>query len=455
MKNKKVIIALIVVALLAGGWIFLRLSGQRAQARALSELQTVQAERGSLTATVGGTGTVRANQTGVLNWQTSGLVDQINVKVGDQVEPDQVLATLAKTSLPQNVILAQADITDAQKALDDLVTNAETAKANALQSIATYAQQVRDAQYQLDNLTILTNQADMEAMESLEVMENRLNQARDAFEPFKFKPSGDSTRQDFKEKLDEAQSDYNAAVRRVEYEYQLQVSKANLEKAKRDYAKWKDGPDPNDVAAAETRVAAAQATLDLARLAAPFVGTITEVQIKPGDQVVAGKIAFRLDDLSHLLVDVQISEVDINRIQVGQKVNLTFDAILNKEYHGVVSEVAQVGSAEQGIVDFTVTVELNDPDQDVKPGMTAAVNVVVSQLEDVLVVPNRAVRLLEGKRVVYVLRNGKPEPVEVTLGASSDTMSEVQAGDLKVGDPVVLNPPTVFQQNGPPPFVHQ
>ena len=85
--------------------------------------------------------------------------------------------------------------------------------------------------------------------------------------------------------------------------------------------------------------------------------------------------------------------------------------------------------------------------------MTAAVNIVVSQLEDVLLVPNRAVRALEGVRVVYILKDGVLYPVEITLGASSETMSEVIAGELKAGDQIVLNPPTVFEQNGPPPFV--
>jgi HlyD family secretion protein len=182
---------------------------------------------------------------------------------------------------------------------------------------------------------------------------------------------------------------------------------------------------------------------------------ITQAESKTGDQTAPGITAFRLDDLSHLLVDVQVSEVDINRIQVGQDVSLVFDAILNKEYHGAVSEVALVGTTSQGVVDFTVTVELTDADAAVKPGMTAAVNIVVSQLKDVLLVPNRAVRLVENKRVVYVLHGSLPEPVEVQLGASSETSSEVIDGELKEGDAILLNPPAVFEQNGPPPFVQR
>lgn len=85
------------------------------------------------------------------------------------------------------------------------------------------------------------------------------------------------------------------------------------------------------------------------------------------------------------------------------------------------------------MVDFNVTVELTNPDEQVKPGMTAAVNVVVSQLSDVLLVPNRAVRFKNGDQVVYLLRDGQVVPVVIQLGASSDTDSQVVDGELKVG----------------------
>jgi HlyD family secretion protein len=134
---------------------------------------------------------------------------------------------------------------------------------------------------------------------------------------------------------------------------------------------------------------------------------------------------------------------------------VTFDAIPGVEYRGVVSEVALVGTSVQDVVDFIVTVELADPDEVVKPGMTAAVNIAVSQLEDVLLIPNRAVRVVDGNRVVYILKDGQPTPVEITLGASSETSSQVIEGDLQEGDLVVLNPPLVFDQNGPPAFMQR
>jgi HlyD family secretion protein len=101
-----------------------------------------------------------------------------------------------------------------------------------------------------------------------------------------------------------------------------------------------------------------------------------------------------------------------------------------------------------------VTVELVDADEAIKPGMTAAVNITVDQIEDVLLVPNRAVRVVDGQRIVYVLRDGELEPVEIILGVSSESYSEIVGGDLQEGDPIVLNPPMIFDTTGgPPPFV--
>jgi HlyD family secretion protein len=87
--------------------------------------------------------------------------------------------------------------------------------------------------------------------------------------------------------------------------------------------------------------------------------------------------------------------------------------------------------------------------------MTAAINIIVERLQDVLLVPNRAVRVKDGQRVVYILKNGIPEPVSITLGASSETDSEVVEGELQAGDRIVLNPPENFEFGQEPAFVRQ
>ncbi len=91
--------------------------------------------------------------------------------------------------------------------------------------------------------------------------------------------------------------------------------------------------------------------------------------------------------------------------------------------------------------------------ESVKPGMTAAVNIIAERLEDVLLVPNRAVRVEDGQRVVYILVDGIPQPVIITLGASSETDSEVLDGKVEAGDKIVLNPPLQFEFGQEPSFI--
>lgn len=245
---------------------------------------------------------------------------------------------------------------------------------------------------------------------------------------------------------------------------EIAVLEANLADVQREWERVKDGPTLDDIATAEARVTAAQALLNLTYITAPFDGVITEVNIQPGDQINPGAMAFRLDDISCLQVDLQVSEIDINSVEVGQEVILTFDAVLAKEYHGQVVYVSPVGLEIDGVVNFEVTVELMDADSAVRPGMTSSVNIEIGRVENALLVPNQAIRSLDGQRVVYMFGDGIPLgypadpqggrsssplgglpsntilPVPITVGVSSENYSEVVGGDLAEGDEILLDP---------------
>jgi HlyD family secretion protein len=420
-KYRTLLIILLVVIIGAAAFLWAR----NARAETSSTFETSPIKHGNLTATIGATGTVRAQQSATLIWQAAGTVENVDAKVGDLVMADKVLAELAKDSLPQTLILAQADLVSAQKALDDL-NNSSTALAQA-------AVDLRDTQaaydkalnyyeslfksYKYDKLVFLRKMTPFGVKMIPEIKK------------VKVKKGDEETIQKAKENMD--------------------LAEAKVNDAQRAYDLLKGG-NADEILAAQARVDAAKATINLSRVIAPFNGTVTETYPLPGDQVTAGQTAFRLDDLSHLLVDVSVSEVDINSVEVGQPVTLTFDAILGKTYNGKVVEVATVGTEEQGVVSFKVTVELTDADEQVKPGMTAAVNITVEQINDAILIPNRAVRLVDSERVVYILVDGKPVKMDVRLGASSDTMSVVLVGDLKDGDLVILNPPVEFAPGGGP-----
>jgi HlyD family secretion protein len=379
------------------------------------------------------------------------------------VNAGQSLASLAQTSLAQGIILAQVDLINAQKALEEL-EDTDLALAQAEKSLADAQKRLKDTQYRFDNIDSAAPEVDIDSAKAAVTLANsQLDKAQDRYRPYEKKSEDNVIRATLLNQVAEAQKKYDAAVRRLNNllgttpDTDVAVINADLNLAQTQVAEFlqeierlKSGPDPDDILALQTRILAAQATLNLATLTAPFSGTVTAVKVKVGDQVQPGTPAFRLDDLSHLLVDVNVPEVDINRVELGQGATLTFDSTPGKEYQGVVVEVSPVGAQALDAVEFMVTLELTDPDQDVRPGMTAAVNFIVEQINGVLQVPNRAVRILDGKRVVYLLVDDTPTPVEITLGASSDTMSEIISGDLKAGDEVILNPPVEFENSGPP-----
>ena len=455
---KRIITILIIVAVLAVGGYFGLRAFQKAQAAAAGAFQTAEVTRGDLTVIVGATGSVRANQSGVIAWQTTGRIGEITVKVGDQVKAGQTLARLDPRNLPQSIILARADLVNAQRELDNLL-HSNTASAQAYQNLVAAQKELEDAQDKRASLQYARTSRDTieVARANLALAEDEVKKAQEFYDQVANRPENDLLRAqalsalaDAKKKRDRNKANLEYLIGKpdelevAEADARVKMAEARLADAQREWERLKDGPDKRDIEAAQARVAAIQSTLDQVDLEAPFAGTVTEVRSKPGDEVTPGAISFRIDDLSHLLVDVQVTEVDINRISVGQKARLTFDAIQGKEYEGQVTEVGQVGTNVQGVVNFTVTVELLTSDSQVRPGMTAAVNLVTDELKDVVLVPNRAVRLRNGKRVVYLLKNGLPEVTEIRLGSTSDQYSQVLEG-VKPGDVLVLNPPTEFQ----------
>lgn len=465
---KKKIIILLIIAIVATGIFFgVRYLQENATKNMASSFQTATVTRGNLTSLVGATGTVRSNQSALVSWLTNGNIEEINFELGDTVRADQVLATLSQSSLSQSVILAEADLVMAKQNLDNLL-NSTLAQAQAQANLANATDALDDAETrrQSKEYQRASQNTIDEAYANYIVALDYAKEWEKRYDNVDHLAEDDPTRASALAEWAAAKA--NAARAEANWRYaqglpsqnEIDIAEGNLALAQaqyndalREWERLKDGPDPDDIAAAEARIAALEATLDMKNLRAPFAGTITEIRSKVGDQVAPGTVSFRIDDLSRLLVDVEIPEIDINRIKEGMKARISFDAVNDKEYEGVVTQVAQVANITAGIVDFTITIELTDADESVRPGMTAAVNIVIEEIEDVVIIPNRAVRLLEGQRVVYVLKPGElvPSPVEITIGASSDLQSEVIEGDIEVGDTLVLNPPTEFNPpNGGP-----
>ena len=455
---KTLLIALVVVVIAGGGYYYWQ---TRQQASQDSKYQTVAAGRGNLTASVGATGTVRAGQSTDLTWLTSGRVETVAGTIGAKVKTDEVMATLMQTSMSQNIILAEADLITAKKNLEDLLASS-TSLAQAQQKLAIAKQSVEDTQEKVDSITFdrASDNLIQQTQANIDLAKRDLTRAEDNYKLYTKKPDGDSgkaqallTLTNARQRLTDLTNTQNwytgkaTALDAEKYRADLAVAQAQMADAQREVDRLKNGPSQDDIAAAKARVAAAQSTLNQSKIVAPFDGVITQANAVSGDMVSPGTLAFRVDDLSQLLVDLQISEVDINNITIGQDVTISFDAVQGKTYTGQVSKISQAGTTSGSGVNFTVTVKLTESDENIKPGMTAAVNITVREVNNALIVQNRAVRQVNGKRVVYILKDQKPVAVEIRLGATSDSTSEVVGGDLKEGDLVIQNPPSA---NGGP-----
>lgn len=455
-KSRKLwIIPVVLVVAVAGYFGYNYYRSKQASANQVT-FRTMTLQPGTVTNTVAATGQLRTNQEGVVAWQTSGTVNAVNVNLGDTVQAGQIIATLDPTTVAQSTITAQANLAADQQALDNLMQST-TSQAQAQQALATAQAAVTTAQNTYDGLAYPRGtQTDIEnAQTTYELAQTRLAQANSSYEKVANYPTTDPRRVSALNSLTSAQNSMNQALANLNWLQgkptsqdiataagNLAVAKSQLADAQRAWDLVKNGPNPADVAAAKAKIESDQAAIASMAVTAPFSGTITNLPVMPGDQVAAGTEAFQIDDMNKLFVDLQVNEVDINKIKVGQPASLTFDAIANKTYTGVVTQVGVVGTTTSGVVNYTVTVQVTNPDDQVKPGMTAAANVVSSSVSNVLVVPNTAIKTIGNQSIVYTEQNGQAVPVRVQLGATSDTNSQIVSNTLKAGDTVILNPPS-------------
>ena len=181
----------------------------------------------------------------------------------------------------------------------------------------------------------------------------------------------------------------------------------------------------------------AQLRLEKATLTAPIDGTVTSLDVRPGEIANANQPVVVLSDLTTMEIDVNLDETDVARVAVGQQATVSLDALPGVELIGQVTQVASVAQSQSGVVLFPVAVSLAPSELPIRAGMTADVEITTASREDALIVPLRAVHT-EGAHV-YVDRlvGDQVEQVEVELGLISDTEIEIVDG-LSEGDVVAV-----------------
>jgi len=194
-----------------------------------------------------------------------------------------------------------------------------------------------------------------------------------------------------------AQAQAQAAVTNSDYQrYQLLQQRGfaseqlmSQQRAARDTARAA-------VASASAQVASARTDLERSIIRSPIDGVVVDRQVNVGQPVASSLQAATLftiaQDLSRLQANITVDEADIGEVQEGQSVQFTVDAFPDREFEGRVSQVRQQGVAESGVVSYTVVVEADNPGRILLPGMTANAEIVLEQRENVLRLPNTALR---------------------------------------------------------------
>jgi len=236
-------------------------------------------------------------------------------------------------------------------------------------------------------------------------------------------------------------------------------------------AKLQSGTDPLDINSAQLTITQRQNALTDAEqtladyyVRAPFDGVIATVAAKKGDAASQGS-ALATIITQQRIADISLNEVDVARAKVGAKATLTFDAIPGLTVTGQVAQIDTIGTVTQGVVNYNVEIKFDVQDDRVKPGMSVSAAIVTAVAQDVLTVPNSAVKTQSGTHYVEVLSGVSsssvqyagaqgivsavaPSRVEVQTGAVNDSLTEITGG-LSEGDLVVVRTLASSTQSSP------
>jgi RND family efflux transporter MFP subunit len=368
----------------------------------------------TVSSTVEASGSLAAQPSATLTWSTAGVVEEVYVKAGDQVKEGDVLMELKTTSVSSSIISAQADLITAQQDLDTLMVSSDTDLAQAVIDL-------RDAQKTYDKaadyLHYVQTYQRIPQTETTAVTRTKANSWMYVYKTKTFRGPAPE------EWIIEAEND-------------LALKKGELDSAQHTYDRLKDGPNAQDVIAAQAQVDAAQATVDTMKIIAPFDGQVLYIETQPGEVVSSGSEALDLANLGHLYIDTQVDESNIASVNVGDPVTATLDAIEGLSLTGKVVAVDPVGQENSGVVKYTAIIDLDKVEEDMFLPLQATVNVVI-QAEpptDVLAVPTGLVQSdSQGEYVMVLQSDGSAKRVEVETGAIEGDLVIV-TGNLKEGD---------------------
>jgi HlyD family secretion protein len=376
MKKKVIILSIIVIVIIAAG-LFLYLKGNGKDAA----FKTEKVSRGEIKSVVTATGTVNAVTTVSVGSQVSGTIKRLMVDYNSPVKKDQ--------------LLAQIDPSTFQAQVDQAMANLWSAKAN------------------MEKAAVATLDA-----------RRTLQRSKDLFA------------QNFIARSDLDTAETNA----LSAEAQQKVSQAQ-------------------VGQAQAALKIAETNLQYTNILSPVNGTVISRSVDIGQTVAASfqtPTLFSIaQDLTKMQIDTNVDEADIGKILVGQAVSFTVDAYPDTIFTGKVAVVRNAPITVSNVVTYDVVIQVENPQLKLKPGMTANVSITIEIHPDVLRIPNASLRfkpadtivISEKKRdkqgakktKVWILEKDKPKSVNVTIGLSDGSYTEISVGELKENQEIITD----------------
>lgn len=434
------LIGVVIVILIGGIWWYRSRSSETTNAPT-----TAQVERGTLVESVSGSGSVVAKIQADVTTSGQGRVEQLLVKDGDIVKADQTLLRIKSLATPEDIAQAYASMlgdiqatTTAQQQLQDAQKNEAIAKTSLTGSTLAYDKSKIDAQKTVTdaNKGVIDAASTQTAADTdLEVVSAETGSKSAGLGQQSAKIKGQVDVKTAEKTLQEDQRDYDSAALKTKSAQQsYDATKAGLTASRLSYQ-----------------------SLTNQLLTAPVGGTIMNLSLVEGGTVGSNSASstssasgsngsgtsgssstslFSIVDLTSLRAQVAVNEVDISSIKIDQPATLTFDALSGKMLTGKVISIDRLGTTTSGVTTYNVEISFDTTDETIRPGMSVNADIITAQKNDVLLVPNAAVKPQGDQNVVEVIRNGATTTVTVTIGSSNDLQTEIVEG-LQEDDQVI------------------
>ncbi len=376
----------------------------------------------SVAETIEASGSLAAQPFASLEWKTSGVVENVNVAPGDFVKAGDALLSLQPSSTSANIVTAKSDLINAQNALETLLKS-DTDRAQT-------AIDLQDAQDAYD-----------EAKDWRVSLNGKIWITRITYKTVRGRQMA----------VEHSYRDYPSPDTIADADRDLALKMSTLEDAQREFDRLKDGPDPDDVSAAQAKVDAAQATVNSLNIIAPFDGQVLSVDDRAGDTVSTGDLSVNLADLNHLYVETQVDESDVANVKLGNQAEVTLDAVSGITLTGEVSAINPVGEVVSGLVKYKVRVDLDKVESEtfLPLGTTANVIIQTKAASATLAVPISAIQNDSNGEYVWVIQtDGSSARVDVVSGSIVGDVVVV-TGDLKEGDRLQLVNTSSFDAPNP------